>query len=119
MEEIINDVPPSYWQLEDLAEYQIDYLISILVREWKTYAQWIWQNWDFETLRKFYTRIRDQHGKMYGEAMDDEAQEDAIVEKFEADEDVINISSDEESQEDNKGSLVEFDNDKGHKESWI
>ena len=30
MEEIIDDVPPSYRQLEDLAEYQIDFLISQL-----------------------------------------------------------------------------------------
>jgi len=30
MEKFI-DVPPSYRQLEDLADYQIDYLISIMV----------------------------------------------------------------------------------------
>ena len=73
MEEIIDDVPPSYRQLEDLAEYQIDYLISIMVGEWKIYAYWIWQNWDFETLSEFCIRIQDQHGDIYGEAMDEEA----------------------------------------------
>jgi len=31
MEEIIDDVPSSYQQLEDLAEYQINYVINILV----------------------------------------------------------------------------------------
>ena len=35
MEEIIDDVPPSYRLLEDLAEYQIDYLISILAGDGK------------------------------------------------------------------------------------
>jgi len=56
---------------------------------------------------------------MYGEAMDEQAQEDAAVKEFEADEDVIDISSNEESQKDDKGPPVESDNDEGHKESWI
>jgi len=56
---------------------------------------------------------------MYDEAMDNEAQEDAAIEEFEADGDVINISSDEDSQEDDEGPPVEFDDDEGHKESWI
>ena len=38
MEEIIDDVRPSYRLLEDLAEYQINYLIGTLAGEWKTYA---------------------------------------------------------------------------------
>ena len=119
MEEIIDDVPPSYRQLECLAEYQIDYLIGILVGEWKTYAQWIWQNWNFETLNEFYTKIQDQHGEMFGEAIDNKAQKDVVVEESEVDEDVIEISSNKESQEDDKGPPVEFNDNSGHKESWI
>ena len=117
MEEIIDDVPPSYRLLEDLAEYQIDYLISILAGEWKTYAQWLWQNWDFDTLSEFCHRIRDQHGEMHGEAMDEEAQEDAYNLDTDTDESVIEISSDEESQVDDEGPPVESDDDL--RESWI
>jgi len=56
---------------------------------------------------------------MYGEAINEEVQEDAAVEEFEVDEDVINISSDEESQEDNEGPSMESDDDEGYKEPWI
>ena len=97
MEEIINDVPPSYQQLGDLVEYQIDYLIDILAGEWKTYAQWLWHNWNFETLSEFCTRIREQHGEMYKEAMDEMAQEIATIEESDIDEDAIEINSHKKS----------------------
>ena len=73
MEDIIDDVPPSYHQLEDLAEYQIDYLINLLVGEWKNFAQWIWQNEDFETLYDFCARIQEQYVDLCEEAMDEGA----------------------------------------------
>ena len=119
MEEIIDDVPPSYRQLEDLAEYQIDYLINLMVGEWKTYAQWIWKNWDFDTLSEFCARIRAQHADLYEEAMDEGAQEDVATTKLKEEQDVIKISSDEESQEDDEGPPAESNDEMGHKEPWI
>ena len=51
------------------------------------------------------------------EAMYQEAQEDAYNMDSDIDENVIKISTDEESQEDDEGPPVDFDDD--HKESWI
>jgi len=54
---------------------------------------------------------------MYGEAMDEEAQEDAYNVDSDIDENAIEISSNEESQEDDEGPSMESDDD--YKELWI
>ena len=46
---------------------------------------------------------------MFEEAIDNKAQKDVAIEESKVDEDVIEISSNEESQEDDKGPPVEFD----------
>ena len=118
MGEIIDDVPSSYWQLEDLTKYQI-FLISQLVGEWKTYAKWLWQEWEFETLHEFCTRMRDQYADLYGEAIEEEAQEDVVAAEFEEKEDVVDFSTDEESQEDKEWPPAKSNKDIGTKELWI
>ena len=100
MEDIIDNVALSYRLLEDLVKYQIDYLINLLVGEWKTYAQWIWQNWEFETLNEFYARIRAHYADLYVEAMDEGAEEDATAAELEEEKDVNDFSTDEESHVD-------------------
>ncbi|XP_052172234.1 uncharacterized protein LOC127788162 [Diospyros lotus] len=119
MEEITDDVPPSYRQLIDLAEYQIDFLIDQMEGEWKIFTQWLWQDWEYDSLHEFCTRMRDEHVELHGEAMDEEDQEEGVANP---EDEVIDISSDEESQEaqdDDEGPQVGSDNDEDHKESWI
>ena len=123
MEEIIDDVPPSYRQLVDLSEFQIGFLIDQFEGEWKTFAQWLWQDWEDDTLREFCARMRNEHQDLLGDVMDEEEQ--AGIAANLANE-VIDISSDEESdeetqevQDDDEGPSVASDSDGDHKESWI
>ena len=51
--------------------------------------------------------------------MDEGAQEDATAVKLEDEVNVINISSNKESHEDEEGSLAKSADDIGHKEPWI
>lgn len=64
-------------------------------------------------------RIRLQYEDLYGESMDEEALEDNTGEDPKDEDDVISISSDDESHEDKEGPLMEFDDDIGPKEPWI
>lgn len=73
---------------------------------------------DFLTLREFCARIRDQHGELHGAAIDEEDLEDGTMDS-KVEDDVIDISSDKESQEDEEGPLVESDEDEDHKDLWI
>ncbi|XP_052187706.1 uncharacterized protein LOC127798285 [Diospyros lotus] len=123
MEEIIDDVPPSYRQMVDLSEFQIGFLIDQLEGEWKTFAQWLWQDWEDDSLREFCARMRNEHQDLLGDVMDEEEQAEIAANL--ADE-VIDISSDEESdeesqevQDDDEGPPVASDSDRDHKESWM
>ena len=41
MKDIIEDIPPSYHQWLDLAQFQIDFLIGILEGELKAFVKWV------------------------------------------------------------------------------
>ena len=47
MEDIINDILPSYHQWPNLAHFQMDFLAAVLDGELKTFAKWVQQNEDF------------------------------------------------------------------------
>ena len=59
------------------------------------------------------------YADLYKEALDEGAQEDTATAKLEDEENVINISSDVKSHEDEEGPLAEFDDNISHKEPWI
>ena len=61
----------------------------------------------------------DQYADLYGESIEEEAQENVVAAEFEEKEDVIDFSTDEESHEDKERPLAESDEDIDTKEPWI
>ena len=65
MEDIIGDVPSNYHQWPNLAYFQIDFLAGVVNGELKTFAEWVWQNEDFNLFFYFCERIRHLLDELY------------------------------------------------------
>lgn len=124
MEDIIDDVPPSYHQQTGPAETQNNYLVNLLEREWKEFVQWVYQYEKFEMFAGFCHRIWVLFAKLYDEVVEEGELEDDVIpteeeEELEEIESENGDSSDVESHEDQEGPPSEFENDMSPNEPWI
>ena len=75
MEDIIEDIPPSYRQWLDLTQFQIDFLIGVMEGKLKTFVKWVQHNKEFNLFFYFCERFCHLLNEMY-EGVEEEPMEE-------------------------------------------
>lgn len=104
LEDIIRDVPPSYLQQPNLVQVQINYLVSLMLGEWKIHAEWLRDNGHFENFLNYSHQLRGLFEQIIDEDMamgflEDNPVEENPVEEDPAEEDPEEEDSDPEEED--------------------